>query len=139
MNNLNYKSSQFNEKLISKDGYLHLYNNLNGALIRFTPENATEISIVLEKDKIIYSDFNNQEIFNTLIENGLLVESHIDEFKQYEELHIELTKQESDSLELIIMPTEKCNFRCSYCYEDYKKGKMKRPVIDGIINLVIKK
>lgn len=25
---------------------------------------------------------------------------------------------------LIIMPTEKCNFRCTYCYESFKRGKM---------------
>lgn len=25
---------------------------------------------------------------------------------------------------LIILPTEKCNFRCTYCYEDFKIGKM---------------
>lgn len=29
------------------------------------------------------------------------------------------------SLELIILPTEKCNFRCTYCYEDFLIGKMK--------------
>lgn len=26
--------------------------------------------------------------------------------------------------ELIILPTEKCNFRCTYCYEDFAIGKM---------------
>jgi uncharacterized protein len=34
--------------------------------------------------------------------------------------------------QLIILPTEKCNFRCSYCYEDFLIGKMKEPVIAGI-------
>lgn len=40
------------------------------------------------------------------------------------------------SLQLIILPTEKCNFRCTYCYEDFEIGKMKRPTIDGIKNLI---
>jgi uncharacterized protein len=35
-------------------------------------------------------------------------------------------------LHLIVMPTEKCNFRCIYCYEDFSIGRMKRPVIDGL-------
>ena len=34
--------------------------------------------------------------------------------------------------QLIILPTEKCNFRCSYCYEDFLIGKMKEPVLAGI-------
>ncbi|MGL6345163.1 MAG: radical SAM protein [Waterburya sp.] len=33
---------------------------------------------------------------------------------------------------LIIMPTEKCNFRCTYCYEDFAVGKMKEETILGI-------
>lgn len=39
-------------------------------------------------------------------------------------------------LNLIILPTEKCNFRCTYCYEDFEIGKMKRPIIEGIKNLI---
>src|SRR4051794_16365661 len=30
--------------------------------------------------------------------------------------------------QLIILPTEKCNFRCTYCYEDFSIGKMREPV-----------
>ena len=26
--------------------------------------------------------------------------------------------------ELILLPTEKCNFRCTYCYEDFELGRM---------------
>lgn len=39
-------------------------------------------------------------------------------------------------LQLIIFPTEKCNFRCTYCYEDFEIGKMKRPIIEGLKNLI---
>ena len=34
----------------------------------------------------------------------------------------------SKTQQLIILPTEKCNFRCTYCYEDFQIGKMKEPV-----------
>lgn len=42
----------------------------------------------------------------------------------------------NDSLTLGIMPTERCNFRCVYCYEDFSKGNMSREVIDGIKKLI---
>ncbi|MBG0638246.1 radical SAM protein [Enterobacter asburiae] len=40
-------------------------------------------------------------------------------------------------LHLILLPTEKCNFRCSYCYENFKLGRMKDGVIKGIENLIL--
>ncbi len=45
----------------------------------------------------------------------------------------------NEYLELIILPTEQCNFRCTYCYEDFSIGKMQRPTIDGIKNLISKR
>ncbi|MEJ5208148.1 radical SAM protein [Denitratimonas sp. CY0512] len=43
---------------------------------------------------------------------------------------------DNSTLELIILPTEKCNFRCTYCYEDFKIGKMSAEVVSGIKNLI---
>lgn len=37
-----------------------------------------------------------------------------------------------DAQQLIILPTEKCNFRCTYCYEDFLISKMKEPVQIGV-------
>ncbi|WP_082113613.1 radical SAM protein [Chromobacterium vaccinii] len=42
----------------------------------------------------------------------------------------------SDLLELRLMVTEQCNFRCTYCYEDFLYGKMERKVVDGIKRLM---
>lgn len=39
---------------------------------------------------------------------------------------------DSRSHQLILFPTEQCNFRCTYCYEDFKIGRMQAPVIQGI-------
>ncbi|MEA9558518.1 radical SAM protein [Xanthomonas nasturtii] len=44
-----------------------------------------------------------------------------------------------NSLKLILLPTEKCNFRCTYCYEDFMLGRMPRPVIDGVKNLIARR
>lgn len=42
-------------------------------------------------------------------------------------------------LELTILPTEKCNFRCTYCYEDFLIGKMPERVQLGLENLISKR
>lgn len=39
---------------------------------------------------------------------------------------------------LTILPTEKCNFRCTYCYEDFEIGKMSDDTVEGIKNLLTK-
>ena len=40
------------------------------------------------------------------------------------------------NLELILLPTEHCNFRCTYCYEDFKIGQMKPNTIEAIKKLI---
>lgn len=42
-------------------------------------------------------------------------------------------------LELIILPTEKCNLRCNYCYEDFKIGRMRKDTVNGIKSLIKKR
>ena len=47
-----------------------------------------------------------------------------------------LSTLDNRRLELFLFPTEQCNFRCTYCYEDFKIGRMKPDVILGIKNLI---
>lgn len=38
--------------------------------------------------------------------------------------------------ELILLPTERCNFRCTYCYEDFAIGRMSEATQSGIERLL---
>ena len=38
----------------------------------------------------------------------------------------------SERLKLTILPTEKCNFRCTYCWEDYQQGTMSQITANAI-------
>lgn len=40
------------------------------------------------------------------------------------------------SFELILYPTEQCNFRCSYCYEDFEVGRMLPEVVNNVKKLI---
>lgn len=39
-------------------------------------------------------------------------------------------------LDLILLSTEKCNYRCTYCYEDFLIGQMPPAVVSGVKNLI---
>jgi uncharacterized protein len=41
-------------------------------------------------------------------------------------------------MDLILLPTEQCNFRCKYCYETFEKGDMSPAVQEAIIKHVRK-
>ncbi|MEU8357161.1 radical SAM protein [Nonomuraea sp. NPDC048882] len=47
-----------------------------------------------------------------------------------------VTSFRSDRLHLILFPTEQCNFRCTYCYEDFAIGRMRPEVVEGVKNLI---
>ncbi|MGW8377963.1 radical SAM protein [Streptomyces sp. ODS28] len=40
------------------------------------------------------------------------------------------------TLHLILLPTEQCNFRCTYCYEDFPVARMRAEVVQGVKALV---
>jgi uncharacterized protein len=42
-------------------------------------------------------------------------------------------------LDLILFITEQCNFRCAYCYENFKIGKMTVEIIDSIKKVISKR
>ena len=43
------------------------------------------------------------------------------------------------TLGLILLPTEHCNFRCTYCYEDFALGRMSPGVVAGVKSLLSKR
>ena len=51
----------------------------------------------------------------------------------------ELRQTMNDVLLLTIMPTEGCNFRCPYCYEDHTPISMNRKLLDQIQDYITRK
>lgn len=47
-----------------------------------------------------------------------------------------LTLLSNRYLQLVLMPTEQCNFRCVYCYEDFALGQMEAPVVNAVKALI---
>lgn len=47
-----------------------------------------------------------------------------------------LSALSSRALNLILFSTEKCNFRCTYCYEKFENGRMRPETISGVKELL---
>ena len=58
---------------------------------------------------------------------------------QKNDIHRRASLVSSKILELTILPTERCNFRCVYCYENYQKGRMSQEMVNAIKNLIYKR
>lgn len=107
-------------------------------------DDAIYVSSELFHNKIKITDPNLQEEFRLIVHNGGIPEINtpLTEFLHSQELlvtHqeinkalIEAKKLLSDTLILTIMPTEGCNFRCSYCYENHTPNSMTPQMLDQL-------
>lgn len=116
------KSSQFNfwSSLTSNDHLL--FNGISGALYQLnSEEKSLALNLIDDPDQKLKID---QEIlYKSLLEGGFIIPENINEV----ECLVHSNKQECSAhkiLDLVICPTYGCNFRCKYCYVDFKAQKM---------------
>jgi uncharacterized protein len=126
-----WKPSRFNMFTAEDPGTLLVYNSFSTAFMRFEGSAADAVASVLSGARAAESSPQ----FPELTENGLVVPIVADEMERARLLH-RSGFEADDHLQLIIMPTEQCNFRCLYCYEDFLIGRMRSDVRDGIVKFV---
>ncbi|NSW90980.1 MAG: radical SAM protein [Firmicutes bacterium] len=109
------KESVFNIKF-SVDNEDYIYNTRTGGLISLKAD-----------------DLNNQEIIDYLFANKFFVDDDFDEVEDViNEVNINLTKEVND-LQITLLLTEACNFRCVYCYQEHNPQKLNYKNADMII------
>ncbi|MFE8697471.1 radical SAM protein [Cytobacillus sp. FJAT-53684] len=129
-----YVPSRFNALSHTEDHGVVLYNSYNGAIVHFSE---AEKEAVLSSLKRTGTDHLESEIKQDLYENGFLVSNQVDEKRRAQFLHQSLHR--TDVMHLVLLPTEACNFRCTYCYETFPRGKMNPETIRGLKALVKEK
>lgn len=111
---------------------LLVYNSFTGGFARFTSPTADRVESLMQGATVADHAAN---LVDGLVSAGLLVDQRIDELALANATQ-DIYKGRHDSLNLILMPTEKCIFRCVYCYEDFLKGKMRSEIKQGVLQLV---
>lgn len=110
-----YKLSKYNFFTKNSSRQLLLFNSLNGikSLYKIPQDMADLVRDVLASKRAI-TDLP-ETLIRKLIERGFIVDKRIDEDEYLKSYYLDKVGQ--SILNLTILPTEKCNFRCIYCYE----------------------
>lgn len=117
------------------EGELILYNTFSGKLVKVKKENVPIVTNMMEKKNF---PADESHIYMSLREGGFIVHDSIDEFK-VADAYLEAQLNQRKTLAITIMPTEQCNFRCVYCYEDHKEGGMNEQTIENTIKYIKEK
>lgn len=127
-----WRPSRYNVRATTEDGRLVLWNTLNGSMSVFKPEQAEMLKSLLRKPGL---DPQPSGLAKYLFERGFLVQEDSNEYRQVQ-LAFGQQHYRTDILELILLASEDCNFRCTYCYEEFARGTMQPWVRDAIKKLL---
>ena len=130
---MSYKQSIFNHVYPTNDGELLLYNSYSG-FDSLASISAVDFNLLIKS--LANKDIENNQKFQKLKSMGYFVHFDTDETLLCEQKYMDIV--EESTLRLIILPTEKCNFCCKYCYETFEKGKMLHETQDSLIKFVRK-
>ncbi len=128
------RASSYNMYSRNDDTSLVVVNTLSGAAVTVPPSLADESFAFLARSEP-FATATLPAALDGLRSAGFFCDASADEARQAR-LVRGLATSRADHLELFLLPTEQCDFRCVYCYEDFKIGMMTPKVRAGVLNLV---
>lgn len=124
--------SRFNARTTDREGRLIVWNSLTASISVFEAAQTPVVERALSQKGFTAPP---RGLVEYLDERGFIIPEGTDEHGKLDHL-IGKQHYRSDVLELILMPSEDCNFRCVYCYEDFQRGTMLPEVRRGVKNLI---
>ncbi|MFL6196708.1 MAG: radical SAM protein [Thermoanaerobaculia bacterium] len=126
--------SRYTVRATTDDGRLVVWNTFSGAMSVFKPHQVDQIKALLRRPGVEASDGMAKYLFD----RGFLIKDGTNEFRKVQ-LAFGQQHYRTDVLQLILLASEDCNFRCVYCYEDFLRGTMQPWVRSGIKKYVEKR
>ncbi len=127
-----WKPSRFNVQATTTNGWLLLWNTYSGAMNAFKPAQREAVLELIGRNS---PPTDGDGFAGYLAKRGYTIPSEADELRRVQYAFGQ-ENHRTDRLELILLASEDCNFRCKYCYEDFKRGTMRPEVRGGIKRLV---
>jgi uncharacterized protein len=127
--------SRYTIRAATDDGRLILWNTYSGAMSIFEQEQVPTLKAILRKPGV---SAEPEGLIKYLVDRGYLVKDGTDEYRRFQSAFGQ-QHYRTDRLELILLSSEDCNFRCQYCYEQFARGTMKPWVREAIKKMVEKR
>jgi uncharacterized protein len=127
--------SRYNARTVGEDGRLILWNTYTGAISVFQAKDRDRVLASLSVGGV------QEPLGSTaayLAKRGYLVTSDVSELDKFR-YRYGREQWRTDMMQLILLASEDCNFRCVYCYEKFKRGTMAPEVRQGIREMVTKR
>lgn len=117
----NLKKSKYAFFVKKDNGHYVVYSSLSGAVIFFREDKYIKLlEDTLNKDTFIYSD---DDFHNLMLEKKIFLEEDVDEALLVRGIYEEQIIR-AKTLELMLIVTRQCNFRCIYCGQPHLDEKM---------------
>ncbi len=126
---MSYKKSRYNV-IAKNDKGSRLFNSRTGAIIELDKFDPLFPSFA-EAWKQQKFELSDHIWFSALRDIGFIVPEDLNEISDYMAAFDGMQKT-ADHMNLIVMPTEQCNFRCVYCYESFLKPQMNKKMQEGL-------
>lgn len=127
--------SRYNARVTTSDGVLVLYNSYTGAVSGFPEPHAEQVCKLLDQAGFTEPQESLSKLKAYLVERGFVIPQDTSELQRFRHRYAQ-GQHQPDTLELILLTSEECNFRCIYCYESFPRGTMEPWVQEATIGLI---
>lgn len=127
--------SRYTIRATTDEGQLILWNTLSGAMSVFPAEQVPKVLSLIRRPGV---EAGTEGWIKYLSEKGFIIEEGTNEYRKFQ-LVFGRQHYRTNLLQLILLSTEDCNFRCQYCYEKFARGTMSPWVRSAIKKLVEKR
>jgi uncharacterized protein len=122
------KSSRFNILIPSDGGHTVLFNTLYGSISVLEEVELPAAVAILNNTP---PGNQNQPLYRQLIAQKHLVADEVNELAILENRK-RAGISDPNTLDVIVLPTLDCNFRCVYCYEDHRPSRMSPETVGAL-------